>query len=101
MSVGEPIAAGQGGRGELDVRFGAGFELGKVNKLLQEARERAGSPGETISTLNLVAVYFTEGAYERARPALDHAGVAPGARPGTHAAIRGRGAPGRREWRGG
>jgi glucose-6-phosphate dehydrogenase assembly protein OpcA len=73
MTVGEPIAAGQGARGELDVRFGEKFELGKIQKLLQEARERAGSPGETISTLNLVAIYFSQAAYERARPALETA----------------------------
>ncbi len=73
MSVGEPIAAGQGARGELGIRFDDQVDLGKVQKLLQEARDRSGSAGETISTLNLVAIYFSQAAYDRARPALETA----------------------------
>jgi glucose-6-phosphate dehydrogenase assembly protein OpcA len=73
VTVGEPIAAGQGGRGELSIRFDESFDIGKVQKLLEDARARAGSPGETISTLNLVASYFSEAAYERAKPALETA----------------------------
>jgi len=73
MTLGEPIAAGQGSRGELSIRFGESFDLGKVQKLLQESRELAGSAGETVSTLNLVAIYFSQAAYERAQPALETA----------------------------
>jgi glucose-6-phosphate dehydrogenase assembly protein OpcA len=72
--AGEPIAAGQGGLDELSIRFDENVELGKVKHLLQQARERSGTAGETISTLNLVAIYFREAAYERARPALETAG---------------------------
>jgi glucose-6-phosphate dehydrogenase assembly protein OpcA len=73
MTHGEPIAAGQGARGELGIRFDHDFDVGKVQKLLQESRDRSGSAGETISTLNLVAIYFSQAAYERARPALETA----------------------------
>ncbi|MFL5397066.1 MAG: glucose-6-phosphate dehydrogenase assembly protein OpcA [Myxococcales bacterium] len=73
MSHGEPISAGQGARGESGIRFDHDFDVGKVLRLLQESRDRAGGAGETISTLNLVAIYFSEAAYERARPALEAA----------------------------
>jgi glucose-6-phosphate dehydrogenase assembly protein OpcA len=73
MTLGEPIAAVQGAGGELGIRFDESFDVGKVQKLLQDARERAGSAGETVSTLNLVAIYFSQAAYERARPALETA----------------------------
>jgi len=73
MSTGEPISAGQGARGESAIRFDHDFDVGKVQRLLQESRDRTGGAGETISTLNLVAVYFSEEAYERARPALETA----------------------------
>ena len=71
MTVGEPIAAGQGSRGELSIRFAESFDPAKVQKLLEDSREMAGSAGETVSTLNLVAIYFSQAAYDRARPALE------------------------------
>ncbi|HWE24175.1 MAG TPA: glucose-6-phosphate dehydrogenase assembly protein OpcA [Myxococcales bacterium] len=76
VSLGEPIAGGQGGRAwdELSVRFDTGMDLAKIRALLQEAKERSGSPGETVSTLNLVAVYFSSAAYDRAKAALEAAG---------------------------
>src|SRR3954465_2810143 len=73
MTQGEPISAGQGARGESGIRFDHDFDVGKVLRLLQESRDRGGGAGEPISPLNLVAVYFSEGAYERARPALETA----------------------------
>jgi glucose-6-phosphate dehydrogenase assembly protein OpcA len=73
MTTGEPIAAGQGARDEAGIRFDENVDPGKVQRLLRDAHERAGSPAETVSTLNLAAVYFSKGAYERARPALETA----------------------------
>jgi len=73
VTLGEPIAAGQGTRAELSIRFDDSFDLGKVQRLLQDARELAGSASETVSTLNLVAIYFSQDAYERARSALETA----------------------------
>jgi glucose-6-phosphate dehydrogenase assembly protein OpcA len=78
MTLGEPIAAGQGSRAELSIDFDEGFDLGKLQRMLRDARDLAGSAGETVSTLNLVAIYFSQAAYERARPALETAaGVHP------------------------
>ena len=76
ISMGEPIAGGQGARAweELTIRFESGVDLGKIRSLLQEAKDHGGSPGETISTLNLVAIYFSSAAYERAHAALEVAG---------------------------
>ena len=76
FSFGEPIAGGQGARGwdELTVRFEHGMDLARVRALLQEVKERAGTPGETISAFNLVAIYFSSAAYERAQAALEVAG---------------------------
>jgi glucose-6-phosphate dehydrogenase assembly protein OpcA len=78
MSVasGEPIAGGQGARGwdELSVRFEHGIDLGRIRALLQEAKERGGTSGETVSAFNLVAIYFSSSAYERAQAALEAAG---------------------------
>lgn len=76
LSLGEPIAGGQGARGwdELTVRFDRGVDLGRIRSLLQQAKDRAGSPGETISAFNLVAIYFSSAAYERAQAALEAAG---------------------------
>jgi glucose-6-phosphate dehydrogenase assembly protein OpcA len=75
VSFGEPIAGGQGARGwdELTVRFDRGVDLARIRALLQEAKERAGSPGETISAFNLVAIYFSSAAYDRAQAALEAA----------------------------
>src|SRR5207237_8709614 len=50
------------------------MDLGKIRALLQQAKERGGSPGETISAFNLVAIYFSTAAYERAQAALEAAG---------------------------
>jgi glucose-6-phosphate dehydrogenase assembly protein OpcA len=76
VSFGEPIAGGQGARGwdELTVRFDRGMDLSRIRALLQEAKERTGSPGETISAFNLVAIYFSSAAYDRAQAALEAAG---------------------------
>ena len=45
-SFGEPISAGAAPRtwdsGELTLRFDSGFDLGRTERLLQEARERGG-----------------------------------------------------------
>jgi len=74
--VGEPVAAGQAPQAwdELVLRFDQGFDLARIQQLLQQARERGGPAQETVSTLNLVAIYFTSGQYERARDALEAAG---------------------------
>ena len=66
-SIGEPIAGGQAPRGwdELSIRFDNGMDLGKIRALLQQAKERGGISGETITAFNLVAVYFSPEAYER------------------------------------
>ena len=76
VSVGEPIAGGQGARAwdELSVGFDAGVDLARIRALLQEAKERGGSAGETVTTLNLVAIYFSSAAYDRAQAALEAAG---------------------------
>jgi len=46
-----------------------------IPELLQDARERGGRAPETVSTLNLIAIYFNEQQYERARSALEMAGT--------------------------
>ena len=72
---GEPIPAGQANApDELTVRFDAGFDLGRITRLLTAARERGGPTPETVCTLSLVAIYFTAVQYERAREALEAAG---------------------------
>jgi len=75
-SIGEPIAGGQAPRGwdELSIRFDDGMDLGKIRALLQQAKERGGTPGETVSAFNLVGIYFSPAAYERAQAALESAG---------------------------
>ncbi len=73
---GEPISAGESTHsGELTIRFDQGVDLGKVDALLQHARERGGPAPESVTTLNLVAIYFTAAQYEHARPALEAAGT--------------------------
>ena len=56
-SIGEPISGGQAPRGwdELSIRFDDGMDLGKIRALLQQAKERGGIPGETVSAFNLAA----------------------------------------------
>src|SRR4051812_32308737 len=75
---GEPIAAGAARHpaGELEVRFDRGVDLARIEQLLQQARDRGGTGQESVCTLNLVAIYFTQGQYERAREALEVAGSA-------------------------
>jgi glucose-6-phosphate dehydrogenase assembly protein OpcA len=75
MNLGEPIAVGQGLKvnDELTIKFEQNVDLGRVQTLLRDARERACPSGETIATLNLVAIYFSKQAYERAWPALEMA----------------------------
>ena len=75
-SIGEPIAGGQAPRAqdELLLKSDDAIDLGKINALLQQARERSGQSQETISTLNLVAIYFTQAQYEASRAALEVAG---------------------------
>jgi glucose-6-phosphate dehydrogenase assembly protein OpcA len=74
---GEPISAGAAPRAwdELTLKFESGFDLGRVERLLQHARERGGPAQETVCTLNLIAIYFNAGQYERAREALEVAGT--------------------------
>ncbi len=78
-NFGEPISAGAAPRtvdsGELTLRFESGFDLGRIERLLQEARDRGGRAPESVCTLNLIAVYFNEQQYERARAALEMAGT--------------------------
>jgi glucose-6-phosphate dehydrogenase assembly protein OpcA len=77
VNSGEPIGAGQvvGGGDELQIRFDKGIDLPKIAQVLQQARERGGPAQETVSTLNLVAIYFTTWQYEKAREALEAAGI--------------------------
>jgi glucose-6-phosphate dehydrogenase assembly protein OpcA len=77
MNLGEPIGAGQahGSADEMQIRFDQGIDLPKIAQLLAQARERGGPAQETVSTLNLVAIYFTPGQYEKSRAALEAAGV--------------------------
>ena len=76
LSLGEPIAGGQarGAWDELSIRFDQGMDLARIRGLLQQAKERGGSAGETVSAFNLVAIYFSSAAYERAQAALEAAG---------------------------
>ena len=76
VSIGEPISGGQAARGwdELTIHFDQGIDLEKIRALLQQAKERVGSPGETVTAFNLVAIYFSPAAYERAQAALEVAG---------------------------
>jgi glucose-6-phosphate dehydrogenase assembly protein OpcA len=75
--AGEPIGAGQAARGfeELTISFDKGIDLKKINELLSQAKERGGPLQESVCTLNLVAIYFSSGQYERAREALEAAGT--------------------------
>lgn len=73
--IGEPITVGQSrGRDELTAEFDSGVDLGRIAEMLQHARERSGAAQETVFTLNLVAISFTQGQYERATEALEEAG---------------------------
>ncbi len=78
-NFGEPISAGAAPRtgdpGELTLKFQSGFDLARIERLLQDARERGGRAPETICTLNLIAIFFNEQQYERAKPALEIAGT--------------------------
>ena len=73
-SFGEPISAGALPHGvdpgELTVKFESGFDLARIERLLQEARERGGRSPENVCTLNLIAAFFNEQQYERSRLAL-------------------------------
>jgi glucose-6-phosphate dehydrogenase assembly protein OpcA len=77
-NFGEPISAGAAPRtwdsGELTVKFESGFDLGRIERLLQQARERGGPAPESLCTLNLIAIFFNAGQYERARETLEVAG---------------------------
>ena len=77
MNSGEPIGVGQapGAADELQIKFDKGIDLQKITQLLQQARERGGSAGETVSTLNLVAIYFNNAQYEKSRDTLEAAGI--------------------------
>jgi glucose-6-phosphate dehydrogenase assembly protein OpcA len=74
-NYGEPIPAGQAAWEELTVRFDQGFDLVRINQLLQHARERGGPAQESVCTMNLVAIFFTAAQYDRARDALEAAGT--------------------------
>lgn len=75
--AGEPISAGAGQRAaaELVARFDNAIDLKRIEQMLQQARDQAGTAQESVSTMNLVAIYFTQGQYERAREALEAAGT--------------------------
>jgi glucose-6-phosphate dehydrogenase assembly protein OpcA len=77
VTSGEPIGLGQaaGAPDELQIRCESGIDIPKILQLLQQARERGGPAQETISTLNLVAIYFNSAQYEKARAGLEAAGV--------------------------
>lgn len=72
---GEPIPAGQSRNGdELTAEFDGSVDLPRIGQMLQQARERGGAAQESVFTLNLVAIYFTQAQYDRARGALEAAG---------------------------
>jgi len=76
-NFGEPISAGAAPRswdsGELTLKFDTGFDLRRIERLLQE--RGSGRPGpESVCTLNLIAIFFNAGQYERARETLEVAG---------------------------
>lgn len=72
---GEPIPAGQSRNGdELTAEFDGSVDLPRIAQMLRQARERGGAAQETVFTLNLVAIYFTQAQYDRAREALEAAG---------------------------
>jgi hypothetical protein len=77
-NFGEPISAGAAPRtwdsGELTLKFEGGFDLRRIERLLQQARERGGPTPESVGTLNLIAIFFNAGQYERARETLEVAG---------------------------
>ena len=75
-AAGEPIAGGQAPKAwdELVIRFDKGIDLDRIKQLLQQARERGGSQ-ESACTLNLVAIYYSPAAYDRAQAALEMAGT--------------------------
>jgi glucose-6-phosphate dehydrogenase assembly protein OpcA len=58
---------------ELTARFDKGIDLMKVRAMLAEVREKAGLPLEDVTTLNLVGIHFSQGAYERNRAAMEAA----------------------------
>ncbi|MGZ6124613.1 MAG: glucose-6-phosphate dehydrogenase assembly protein OpcA [Myxococcales bacterium] len=75
-AYGEPISAGAVQHsGELTLRFDQAIDLAKIDAALQQARDRGGPAPESVTTLNLVAIYFTAAQYEKARAALESAGA--------------------------
>lgn len=74
---GEPISGGQNPRAwdELVIRFEQGIDLGRIQQLLLQARERGGLSQESVCTLNLVGIYYSTSSYERAQAALEAAGT--------------------------
>ncbi|TMB09505.1 MAG: hypothetical protein E6J66_14465 [Deltaproteobacteria bacterium] len=75
-AYGEPISAGATPHaGELTVQFDKAVDLARIEGLLRQARERGGGSPETVSTLNLVAIFFSAAQYEKAREALEVAGT--------------------------
>ncbi|MGE5048806.1 MAG: glucose-6-phosphate dehydrogenase assembly protein OpcA [Deltaproteobacteria bacterium] len=76
--AGEPISAGAGGRrasDELVAKFENAIDLKRIEQMLQQVRDAGGSAQESVSTMNLIAIYFTQGQYERAQEALEAAGT--------------------------
>jgi glucose-6-phosphate dehydrogenase assembly protein OpcA len=59
------------------ITFDLGIDLTLLQQMLQQARERRATRelDERVSTVNLVAVYFSQQGYERARAALEAAGT--------------------------
>ena len=62
---------------EQEVVFENGIDLARLHEMLQAARERRSGKDvdDRISTLNLVAMYFSAPGYEKARAALEVAGT--------------------------
>ncbi len=58
---------------ELTARFDKGIDLMKVRAMLAEVREKAGLPLEDVTTLNLIGIHFSQGAYERNRASMEAA----------------------------
>ena len=76
--AGEPISAGAGGKrasDELVAHFDNAIDLKRIEQMLRQACDAGGTAQESVSTMNLVAIYFTQGQYDRARDALEAAGT--------------------------
>ncbi|HEY5677844.1 MAG TPA: glucose-6-phosphate dehydrogenase assembly protein OpcA [Myxococcales bacterium] len=76
--AGEPISAGAGGRrasDELVAHFDSAVDLKRIEQMLRQACDAGGAVQESVSTMNLVAIYFTKDQYQRAKESLEAAGT--------------------------